>query len=191
VVQASAIGYYGPHGDEVLDETAPPGNDFLAGVVAEWEASTAPVEQLGVRRVITRTGLILAKKDAPFAMVLLPFKFFVGGPFGSGRQYWSWIHLEDEIRAIRFLIAAEAAAGPYNLTSPNPDTNRELSRAVGRVMRRPSFLGIPAFATRLVAGETATVVLDGQRVVPKRLLELGFEFKYPLLEGALRNILGS
>lgn len=190
VIQASAVGYYGPHGDEEVTEDTPPGEDFLARVAVAWEASTAPVEALGVRRVIIRTGLPLSREGGVFPFFLLPFKFFVGGPLGDGRQWLPWIHLADEIGAIRFLMENEQAQGPFNLSAPNPVTNAEFSRILGRVMRRPSFLRVPAFALRLVLGELSTLMLSGQRQVPHRLVEMGYHFRFPELEVALRDLLG-
>ena len=123
-------------------------------------------------------------------MILLPFKFFAGGRLGSGRQWFSWIHIADEVNAIRFLIENASARGPFNLTAPHPVTNAELSKVVGRVMRRPSFFPVPGFALRLLMGEKAAIVLDGQRPIPKRLLDMGFRFRFPQLEPALRDLLG-
>ncbi|MCI0580007.1 MAG: TIGR01777 family oxidoreductase [Chloroflexi bacterium] len=189
VVQASAVGYYGPCGDEIVTEETPPGNDFLATLCVEWEASTAPVEKMGVRQVIVRTGLVLDRHNGPLPRMLLPYKLFAGGPYGSGRQWWPWVHPADEIGAIRFLMATETATGPYNLTAPNPVTNREFGRVLGRVLGRPSWLPVPAFAMRLLVGETATVALDGQRAISKRLQELGYTFQFSELEAALRDLL--
>ncbi len=189
VVQASAVGYYGPRGDEELSEEAPPGEDFLALLCVEWEASTSSVEAQGVRRVVIRSGLVFSTADGSLPRLLLPFRFFVGGPLGSGRQWYSWIHIADEVAAIRFLIANEAARGPFNLCAPNPLPNAELARVIGRVMGRPSFLPTPAFALRLAFGEMAAAVLTGQRVVPARLLQLGFGFRFPTAEAALRDLL--
>lgn len=189
VVQASGIGYYGPRGDEVVMEEDPPGRDFLAGVAQEWEASTAPVEEWDVRRVVIRTAVVLSQKGGVLPLMLLPFRFFLGGPLGSGRQWVPWIHVADEVRAIRFLMEREEARGPFNLVAPNSVTNQEFSRIAGRVLRRPSFVRAPAFALRLALGELATILLDGQRAVPQRLLDLGFAFQFPELEGALRDLL--
>ncbi len=189
VVQASAVGYYGPQGDQELAEEAPPGSDFLARLCVEWEASTAPVEAMGVRRVVIRSGVVLHAMEGALPRMLLPFKLFVGGPLGSGRQWISWMHIADEAAAIRFLIEKEEAAGAFNLTTPHPLTNADFGRVVGRVLGRPAWMPAPAFALRLALGEMATVVLDGQRVVPRRLLALGFAFRFPEAEAALRNLL--
>jgi uncharacterized protein (TIGR01777 family) len=189
VVQASGIGYYGPRGDEEVTETAAPGNDFLARVAVEWEQSTAGVAELGVRHVVVRSGLVLSTQGGSFPRLLLPFRLFAGGPLGSGRQWYSWVHLADEVAAMRFLIEHPAAQGAFNLTAPQPVTNRAFAAALGRVLQRPGFVLAPAFALKLLLGEMATLVLTGQRVVPERLLALGFTFRFPALEAALRDLL--
>jgi uncharacterized protein (TIGR01777 family) len=191
LVQASGVGYYGYHGDEVLTEDAGPGDDWAARFTAEeWEPSTAAVEGMGVRRVIVRTGMVLDAEEGALPRLLLPFRLFVGGPMGSGKQWYSWIHLRDEARALRFLIENDEANGAFNLTAPNPVRNGEMAKLIGRVMRRPSFIPVPGFALRLAFGEVAEVVLQGQRAVPKGLLDLGFEFDFPEAEAALRDVLG-
>lgn len=189
LVQSSAVGYYGPRGDEKLTEDNAPGDDFLARYCQEWESTTAGVEEMGVRRVVIRSGVVLSTKGGALPRILLPFKLYAGAHFGNGRQYMSWIHPADEIGAIRFLIENKEAQGVFNLTAPNPQTNAGLSRTIGKVMKRPYFLFVPGFALRLAFGEVTTVVLDGQRVLPKRLLDIGYEFQYPELEAALRDIL--
>jgi uncharacterized protein (TIGR01777 family) len=189
VVQASGVGYYGPRGDEVVTEATPPGDDFLARVAVEWERSTAGVADLGVRHVVIRTGLVLSAEGGSLPRLVLPFRLFAGGPMGSGRQWYAWIHIADEAAAIRFLIEHESAQGPFNLTAPQPATNREFAAVLGRVMRRPSFFPAPAFALRAALGEMADLVLTGQRVVPERLQGLGFTFRFPTLEAALRDLL--
>jgi hypothetical protein len=190
VIQASAIGYYGPRGDEILDESAGPGGDFLAQLCVRWEQSTASVESQGVRRAVIRTGIYLDPADGALQRLLLPYRLFAGGPFGSGKQWYSWIHPEDDIGAIRHILENKTASGSYNLVSPNPLRNKDFGKTIGRVLRRPSILPVPGFAMKLAFGEVATVVLDGQRLAPKRLLEAGFEFQHPELEGALRELLG-
>jgi uncharacterized protein (TIGR01777 family) len=191
VVQSSAIGYYGFHGDEVLTEEDGPGADWAARVVVhEWEPSTVPIEEMGVRRVVSRTGLALSTKDGALPRLLLPFRLFVGGPMGSGKQWYSWIHIQDLTRALRFLIETEEARGAFNLTAPNPARNAEFARCIGTIMRRPAFIPIPAFAMKLAFGDVADIVLKGQRAVPKRLLDLGFAFRFPTVEAALANLLG-
>lgn len=189
VIQASAIGYYGPRGDEPVDESAAAGNDFLASVAISWEDSSKEVEELGVRRAVIRSGLILSTQEGSLPRVLLPYRLFVGGPFGNGKQWWSWIHLHDEANAIRFLIENKEARGPFNLTAPNPLSNDKFGRTLARVLNRPHLIPIPAFAMRAAFGEVAMVVLSGQRVMPGRLLELGFKFDFPELEPALRHLL--
>jgi uncharacterized protein (TIGR01777 family) len=189
VIQASGSGYYGPRGDEEIIEGAAAGQDFMGRTAIEWEASTAAVESLGVRRAIVRSGPVLSADGGVLPLVLLPFRFFVGGPLGSGRQWFPWIHIADEVRAIRFLIENEAASGSFNLAAPNPLTNAEFSRAVGRVLRRPAFVPVPTFALRLALGEMSIVVLEGQRTIPRRLLDLGFTFRFPEAEATLRDLL--
>lgn len=188
VVQASGIGYYGPHGDEEVTEDFPPGEDFLGRLAVEWEASTAPVEGLGVRRVVIRTGVVLSREGGALPRLALPFRFFLGGPLGNGRQWVPWIHIADEVRAIRFLLENEEARGPYNLVTPNPVTNRELARALRQVLRRPSWLPVPAPALRLALGEMSAVLLTGQRALPHRLLEADFRFQFPEISTALQNL---
>jgi hypothetical protein len=189
VIQASAVGYYGPRGDEEIDETASPGNDFAAKLCLDWEATAAPNARMGVRLATMRTGVVLSLKGGALPKQLLPFKLFVGGPVGSGRQWYSWIHIDDAVAAIRFLIDAESAAGPANLTAPNPVTNAQFGQTIGKVMGRPAFMPAPAFAMKLLFGEMSTVLLDGQRVIPKVLQNLGFAFKFPDVESALRDLL--
>jgi len=189
VIQSSAVGYYGVHGDEEITESTPAGDDYLAGVAVAWENSTAPVEAMGVRRAVIRTGVVLSNKGGALPQMLLPFKLFAGGPLGNGKQWLPWIHIADEVSAIRFLIENRQASGAFNLCAPNPLTNAEFGRVVGRVMGRPAFMPTPAFALRLVFGEMATVLLDGQRQIPKRLLELSFAFRFPSAEAALKEIL--
>jgi uncharacterized protein (TIGR01777 family) len=189
VIQASAVGYYGIHQDEVITEQAAQGKDYLADLVGKWEASTSAVEQYGVRRVITRSGVVFSMQGVTLPRLVLPFRFFVGGRLGSGRQWLSWIHIEDEIAGIRYLIEHPDASGVFNLTSPNPLTNSSLAQILGRVMKRPSIMPVPAFALRVLFGEMAMIVLDGQRVIPERLLKHGFVFRYAETEAALKALL--
>jgi uncharacterized protein (TIGR01777 family) len=191
LLQMSAVGYYGPRGDEDIDENAAPGTDFLAGVCVEWERSTEEVEQLGVRRVVVRTGLVLSTRGGLFPVVLLPFRLFVGGPLGSGRQGFSWMHAEDHRRALRFLIESPKAAGVFNLTSPNPVSNEQLGREVARSLHSPYWFPTPAFLLRLALGEKSMLVLEGQRVIPRRLTEAGFDFLHPELGTALEDLLAA
>ncbi len=191
VLQASASGYYGTNlSQEVKTEDTPPGDDFLARVCVEWEAATAEVEELGVRRVITRTGIVLDPGEGPLPRLLLPMKLFVGGPLGSGDQFYPWIHVDDPIRAYRFLLESPDSEGPYNVSAPHPVSNRELVKALGDVLHRPSFFPTPGFALRLALGEVASLVLEGQRMVPQRLEQAGFTFEHPELKPALEDLLG-
>ena len=190
LVQASAVGYYGPRGSELVTEQAAAGSDFLSQVCRQWEDSTAEVEELGVRRLVIRTGIALSMRGGAFPLMVLPFRFFAGGRLGSGRQWLPWIHMDDEIAAIRFLIENPQASGVFNLSAPEPQTNADFSRLIGRSLNRPSFLPAPAFALRLLLGEMSTLLLDGQRQVPERLLQLGFKFRYNQAEPAIRSLLG-
>lgn len=189
VIQSSAVGYYGPRGDDEVAEDSPPGDDFLARLCVDWEASTAPVEELGVRRAIIRTGVVLARDGGALPRMLLPFRLGIGGKLGSGRQWFPWIHMADEVAAIRFLIERDDASGAFNLCAPNPLANAEFSRALGRAMRRPSLVPVPGFALRLMFGEMAMVLLRGQRQTPRRLQEAGFVFRFPEAGAALRDLL--
>jgi uncharacterized protein (TIGR01777 family) len=189
VVQASAIGYYGPNDKGDLNETSPAGDDFPARVCAEWEASTAALDRMGVRRVISRTAIVLDGRMGALPRMMLPFRFFIGGPLGDGSQPISWIHIQDEVAALRFLMETESAVGPFNLSSPQLLTNAEFGRILGRVMRRPSFVPTPGFALRLAFGEMASVLLTGPRVFPRRLLDLGFAFRFPDADKALSDVL--
>jgi len=189
LIQSSAVGYYGGRGDEVISEDAPPGRDFLSDVCKEWEASTAEAESLGVRRAVARTGIVLAREGGALPVMSLPFKMMIGGPIGDGRQWFPWIHIEDEVGALRFLLERDEARGPFNLTAPHPVTNRELTKTLARTLGRPGLLPAPGFALRIALGEMADSLLQGQRAVPSRLSELGYVFRWPELEPALRNLL--
>lgn len=189
LIQSSAVGYYGPSTDKILTEDAAPGSDFLSQVCFDWEASTAGAESLGVRRVVIRTGIVLSNEGGAWPKIVLPFKLFAGGPIGSGRQYWPWIHLDDEVAAIRFLIENPEASGVFNLSAPTPLSNREFAAKLGAVMGRPAFFPAPGFALRVVFGEMSTVLLDGQRAVPQRLEQAGFRFRYPDAEAAFKALL--
>jgi uncharacterized protein (TIGR01777 family) len=189
LIQSSAVGFYGPRGDEKITEEAGPQDDFLSQVCVQWEASTEPVEDAGVRRVVTRLGIILDEKQGSLPRMILPFLFFVGGPIGSGKQWISYISILDAVKAIRFLLANESAAGVYNVCTPNPATNREFEGAIGKVTSRPSWFPVPTFLMKLLFGEMSTVLLDGQRVLPERLLQAGFKFDYPDAVSSLRAVL--
>jgi uncharacterized protein len=189
LIQSSAIGYYGSRGSQEITEEAGPGKGFLSQVCLKWEASTAAVEEQGVRRAVIRSAPVFSSRGGVLPNLVTPFRFLVGGQLGTGRQWFSWIHIVDEIRAIRFLIESEAARGDFNLSSPRSVTNRQLSLILGRVLHRPSLVPLPSFALQLALGEMSAVLLDSQRVKPKRLLELGFTYEYPDLATALRSLL--
>jgi uncharacterized protein len=189
LVSQSAVGYYGPHGDEPLDESAPAGSDFLAGVVSDWEHQAAAAGD-GIRVALTRTGVVLSPQGGALAKMLPPFRLGVGGPVAGGKQYVPWIHLDDVVGAILHCIDDDRADGPVNVCAPGPVTNAELSHTLGRVLHRPALLPVPAFSLQALYGEMATIVLTGQRVTPGRLQQLGYGFHYPELEPALRNVLG-
>ncbi len=190
VVQASAIGFYGSRNDETLDEESPPGSGFLARTAIAWEESAQAIAAAGVRVPLIRTGIVLGRGGGFLSRVLVPFRLFTGGHPGSGCQWLSWIHMEDEIRAIRFLIEQSDLSGPVNLTAPGSLPAKDFFATLGRVMHRPSWLHPPAVALRCALGELADeLLLSGQRVQPRRLIEAGFQFTYPELQPALENIL--
>lgn len=189
LIQSSAIGYYGVRGDEKITEDADPGNEFQSQVCIDWENSTAAVEELGVRRVITRSGIVLDARQGALPRMVMPFKFFVGGPIGSGKQWVSYISIFDQVKAIRFLLEHETASGVYNLTTPNPLRNKDFEKAIGQAVRRPALIPVPAFAMQLLFGEMSIIILKGQRVLPERLLEAGFKFDHPDANSALRAVL--
>ena len=188
LVNGSAIGFYGPRGDEVLDESSPPGNDFLAHVAVEWEEA-ARAARKRARVVLVRTGIVLSADGGALPRLVLPFRMFAGGPIGDGGFWQSWIHEADQVGILRLALEDERASGPMNATAPDPVRNRDLARALGRVLGRPSLLAAPAVAVRAALGEMAEVVLASQRVLPQRALELGYRFRWPALEPALRNLL--
>jgi uncharacterized protein (TIGR01777 family) len=188
LLQASAIGFYGIHGDESLDENSPAGSDWLAGLATAWEQSTREAEILSVRRVILRTGLVLDKQAGVLPRLTLPFNFFIGGPLGKGNQWWSWISLQDQVRAMKFLLEKEDARGMFNLTAPSPVTMEQFGKTLGKVIHRPYWFPTLSFMLKLLLGEMSTLVLDGQRVLPRRLLDAGFDFRYPELESALVEV---
>lgn len=188
IVQASAVGYYGPRGNELITEGEGAGQDFMADICVNWEASTALVENLGVRRVVIRLGIVLSREGGALPKQIVPFRLFIGGPIGSGQQGYPWVHISDVCRAIRFLIETPSAKGIFNLCSPQPVTNVEFGRALGHSIHRPSWLPIPALVFKVAFGEAATVLLDGQKAYPQRLLNLGFKFQYPEIGAALNNL---
>lgn len=190
-VSASAVGIYGDRGDETLDESSAPGGGFLASVCREWEAATAPAQDAGVRVVHIRTGLVLSPAGGMLQRLLSVFRMGAGGRLGSGRQWMSWIGLLDATRAIRYVLEREDAGGAVNLVGPNPVRNAEFTRTLARVLRRPALFPVPPVALRLVMGTAMTdeALLAGQRARPKRLLDMGFDFRAPTLESALRQVL--
>lgn len=190
LLNASAIGYYGDVGLGSVDESAQPGAGFLAGVVQEWEAATEPAAGAGVRVACARTGLVVSSEGGAWGRMLPLFKFGLGGKLGNGRQYWSFISLRDEIRALRHIIDG-SLSGPVNLTAPNPVTNSEVARAMGRAMGRPALLPAPAFALRAVLGEFSTDVLSSARVLPAALQRDGFTWLDPTIEDAIATLLAA
>jgi len=190
LVSQSAVGYYGNRGDAALDEATGPGSSFDAEVVQAWEQAAREIEGDDVRLVITRTGQVLDAHGGLLAELLTPFKLGVGGPIAGGEQYLSWIHREDEIRLLLWALDNEEVSGAINATSPNPATNRDFSKALGRALNRPAVMPVPGFVLDLKFGrEFGSVLRGGQRVVPKRAQELGFEFRHPALDEALRDLL--
>jgi uncharacterized protein len=188
LVNASAIGYYGTSETATFDETSPSGNDFLAQVCQAWEAEAQKVKDAGVRLVILRFGIVLGTGGA-LGKMITPFKLFAGGPIGSGRQWFSWIHLDDLVNLILQALSQPERSGVYNATAPNPVRMSELSQTMGQVMNRPSWLPVPSFAIEALLGDGAMVVLEGQKVLPKRTMEEGFEYQYASLQPALKDIL--
>jgi uncharacterized protein len=191
LISASAIGYYGAHGEEPLDEEAPPGKDFLARVCVEWEAEASKAIALGLRVVVVRTGVVLDKDGGALAKMLPPFRLGLGGPVAGGRQFVSWIHRDDLVGIMVAAVGDERWSGPVNATAPEPVSNRELSRALGRALHRPAALPVPGAALHLLYGEMAEVITEGARVVPGKALVLGYEFRHPHLDEALAAALAS
>ncbi|MGB2963336.1 MAG: TIGR01777 family oxidoreductase [Anaerolineales bacterium] len=189
LIQASAIGYYGNVDPELVDETSSAGDDFLAGVCQAWEGSTKDLETLGVRRVIIRIGLVFSQVGGLFQLLKLPFLFYLGGRIGSGNQYLSWIHIDDLVAAIRYLIANQFNQGVFNLTAPNPIQNRDFSQRLGKILTKPAWFPVPGFVLRLLLGEASTLALDGRQVYPTRLLDSGFGYRFDQLDFALRDLL--
>jgi hypothetical protein len=186
LVNASAVGYYGGRGDEVLDESAGPGSDFLATVSREWEAEA---QKAPARSVQIRTGVVLSRTGGALASMLPPFKAFVGGPVGSGKQWFPWIHLDDEVAGILWCIDRDTLQGPVNFAAPGIVTMKDFAKALGRALHRPSWAPVPAGALKVLLGEFAAALLEGQRAVPKKLLESGFRFKFPEVDSALADVL--
>jgi uncharacterized protein (TIGR01777 family) len=190
VLQASAIGYYGSCGNQQLNEKSPSGKGFLADVCQKVELCTEQIMGLNVRYIIIRSGIVIGREGGALPRLVMPFRFFAGGHPGSGRQWFSWISLDDEVAAIRFLMENQKQQGVFNLTAPQPVTMKKFCRTLGRILHRPSWLPMPGFILRLALGEMADeMLLSGQRVLPERLIEAGFEFKYPEIDKALNAIL--
>ncbi len=189
LLQSSAVGYYGSRGDETITEKTPAGDDFASQVTIAWEKSTGAVEQIGVRRVIIRTGVVLSQSGGALPQMLLPFRLFTGGPIANGKQWFPWIHMDDEVAAIIFLLQHPDTVGIYNLSAPYPVQNREFAQAIGKQIHRPAALPLPAIALKTMFGEMSSILLASQRVIPQRLLEAGIEFKHPRIELALADIL--
>lgn len=190
LIQGSAVGYYGAQGDQGLTEEAPAGRGFLPELAVAWEEASRPVEALGVRRVLARTGLVLAREGGALAKMLPPFRLGLGGPLGSGRQWMSWIHLADQVAALRFLLEREDLAGAFNLAAPEPASNAEFSQALAGALGRPCFARVPALALRLALGEMAGIVLAGQRAMPRRLHQAGYRFRFTAIGAALADLVG-
>lgn len=189
-ISASAIGYYGVSGDEPKTETSPAGSDFLAQLCQDWESEARKAERRGVRLAIIRTGNVLERSGGALARMILPFRLFAGGRMGSGRQWMSWVHRLDWVEMVRWIAATPDASGPINVTAPHPVRNREFARALGRALRRPALLPVPAVALKLALGEFANYVVTGQRVIPARAQALGYHFRYPEIDIAFRGIFG-
>jgi hypothetical protein len=189
LLSTSAVGYYGFTGDEELDETSPEGNDFLATLARDWESEARKAKEKGARVATTRFGVVLGKDGGALGQMIMPFRFFAGGPLGAGRQWFSWIHIRDLCRAALFVALTPDIRGPVNFTAPAPVRNRDLATAIGRALNRPSFMPAPGFMISLLMGEFGDVILKGQRVVPRVLQQHGFDFDFPTIQDALDNLL--
>jgi len=188
-IQASGVNYYGPRDLAPVTEADSAGDDYLANLCKAWESSTKLVEELGIRRVVIRSAIVLSARDGILPIMMFPLKIFVGGSLGNGRQGLAWIHLDDEVTAIRFLLENQNASGPFNLTAPTPISNADFLRVLAKTLNRPYWLPVPAFALRLVLSGMSTLVLDGAYLLPKRLQELGFHFRFETAEAALSDLL--
>jgi uncharacterized protein (TIGR01777 family) len=189
LVNASAVGYYGAAPEGPCAEDAPQGTDFLAALCGQWEREARAADKLEVRTVMTRFGVVLGKEGGALAKMLPPFKLGVGGPLGSGRQPFPWVHVDDAVGAILFALGDAKLSGPANVAAPDAKSNAEFTKALGRALHRPAFLPAPAFALKIALGEMSTMLLGGQRAVPKKLLDRGYEFRHPSLDGALASLL--
>jgi uncharacterized protein len=188
-VCGSAIGYYGPRDDTELDETAPPGNDFLGKLGLAWEHEGARAGTYGIRTVLLRTGVVFDREAGALPKMVSPFRMYVGGPVLPGSQWFSWIHIDDEVGLILLALEDTRVSGPLNATAPQPQTNREFSTTIGKVLGKPSWLPVPGFALKILFGEMADTLTTGQRVIPRKALDLGYTFKFPTAEAALRDLL--
>lgn len=188
LISSSAVGYYGPHGDELLNEDSKPGDNFLSRLCVDWEAEATKAEALGVRVCLLRTGIVLAKGQGALKKMVPPFKMFAGGPLGSGRQWMPWIHIDDEVALIQFLLENQSARGAFNGTAPNPVTMGEFCKALGNVLNRPAWARVPPSVLALMVGEMADMLLTGQRTTPDAALKLGFRFKHPRIAEALESL---
>lgn len=187
-ISASAIGYYGNINNEV-DETSPIGNDFLANVVHDWENASIKIDELKIRRVIIRIGLVLSNEEGALPKLILPFKFFIGGSIGSGKQWFSWIHIDDLVNIFLFAIDNPKLNGIFNATSPNPVTMNQFAKTLGKVLNRPSIFNVPGFVLKIVLGEGANSILNGAKVKSKKILEAGYKFQFENLESALKSLI--
>ncbi len=188
LISASAVGFYGGSGDDPSPEDSAQGSDFLARVCGEWEAAALSARAKGIRVILPRFGVVLGRSGGAFRTLRPVFQMGLGGSIGNGRQWFPWIHLDDAVSALGVLMESPEADGPVNLCAPEPVTNREFTRALGRAMRRPALLPAPSLLVRMILGEFGSSLLEGRRVIPRRLMELGFAFQYPALESALRNL---
>jgi uncharacterized protein (TIGR01777 family) len=189
LVSASAVGYYGDTGDRVVEESTPAGTDFLSGLCVEWEDAAAPAAQAGIRVVHTRTGLVVSDKGGAWGKLFPLFRFGLGGRLGSGNQYWPFISVTDHIAALRFAVDNEDVVGPLNFSAPEPLTNREITKAMGRAMHRPTLASVPEFALKIAVGEFASGITGSCRAVPAGLLKAGFHFQHPTIEQSLDSVL--
>ena len=188
LISTSAVGYYGFHGDEEVNEDSPHGADFLARIAVEWEGEALKAGDKGARVVITRFGIVMGEKGGALSQMIPLFKKYIGGPIGSGKQWFSWVHIRDLAEAFAFLLKHPEISGPVNVSSPNPVRNKDLAKALGKALHKPSFIPAPGFMIKLVLGEFGSVILEGQKVIPRKLLESGFVFEYPTIERALQGI---